>query len=456
MTDAKYKGELFDVSSLINTNTQTPVWIESGTVPPLRDKNGNVLVEEQRINKLIVVTNVVDHNTYILVNYYKYFNFDGRVRSFSVNRDHKLYRMTGGQAAKMLKVVTDFQYENLDKNIQGTRFLSGSDPEIFVEKNKTIIPAFDFMGTKDEPKHKAQQYHGAAPVKVYADGFAVEFETVPLQCLAYHIDSIQSGLKTAYDAAKSYDKKATLTLRNTMMIPSEIMAKASDEDIAYGCMPSLNVYGMKGRVVAPRDLPFRFAGGHIHFGCGKQSPEKITNGMKALDAILGVACVSLFAKIDSSMRREYYGMAGEYRLPPHGLEYRVLSNAWLCHPLITNLVYDLARRVLNLGFVGLNHVWNATEEEVIATINNHDVAKAREILLRNETVFLKILKAAHPGTYDVKILFDTWMNGVEYAIKDPNDIVGNWHLAGKWVTHCGNVGNSLSSAYSTLAKKGKV
>jgi hypothetical protein len=66
-------------------------------------------------------------------------------------------------------------------------------------------------------------------------------------------------------------------------------------------------------------VPFRTTGGHIHFGIGKRDDETVSRMVKALDAIIGVACVSLFDGIDDPRRRRMYGLAGEYRLPEYGV-----------------------------------------------------------------------------------------------------------------------------------------
>jgi len=58
--------------------------------------------------------------------------------------------------------------------------------------------------------------------------------------------------------------------------------------------------------------------------------------------------------LDEPVRREYYGLAGEYRLPPHGLEYRSLSCAWIFHPKAAATILDLARRVVVYATSGEN------------------------------------------------------------------------------------------------------
>jgi hypothetical protein len=215
---------------------------------------------------------------------------------------------------------------------------------------------------------------------------------------------------------------------------------ADDEHVTFGCMPSLNVYGHKGLTAHGREVPFRSAGGHIHFGIGPRTKKTTANIVKALDSILGVACVSLFAGYDNPSRRLMYGLAGEYRLPPHGLEYRVLSNAWMIHPLITNIVFDLSRKALKIGELGLLYRWVATEQETTECINKCDVALAREILQRNEKFFTEILSAK--GVEDSKRMYNIFMQGLDSVVARPQDIASNWNLNSYWVTHCDGVGKN--------------
>jgi Phage phiEco32-like COOH.NH2 ligase-type 2 len=313
----------------------------------------------------------------------------------------------------------------------------GSDPEIFVvDGDGEIIPAFKFLPDKAKP---VKSGYGET---IYWDGFQAEFTTVAGGCLAYHCDSIHYGLRTVYEQAQKHNKKARLSLHSVLPVDPELLASGKDEHIEFGCMPSKNIYGMDGLKKSGRDVPFRFAGGHIHFGptplrYGDNGAKVIENTIpeivKALDAILGVSCVSLFADWDNPVRRAYYGLPGEYRTPKHGLEYRSLSNAWLCHPVVMHLVFDLARRALAVGHNGLRHHWDASEDETITAVQTHDVGLARKILERNKDMWMGIMQF---GTYYKSIVpFNAVMNGINSFIKDPADIVGNWKLTSEWRAH---------------------
>jgi hypothetical protein len=316
-----------------------------------------------------------------------------------------------------------------------------------------MIPAWLFLGSKEKPSRTAGGhpfYHkGSHPM--YWDGYQAEFTTLADTCLGWHMDSIAAGMRGVYDAARAKFPGAKLSIKSVYNIDPESLQNESIKHVEFGCMPSFNAYGMKVRMPPPRKVPFRSAGGHLHFGIGTTDMETAIPIVKALDAIIGVACVSLFAKFDDPKRRKLYGLPGEFRLPKHGIEYRPLSNAWLAHPFISNLVIDVARNVVVLAQKGLfNKVWEATEEETVNCIVRCDVKAAREILERNRETFIKLLEASYhewAKKRELEFLFNVFTHGMEWIIKDPNDFVSNWNLHGTWVAHSGgsnmNVENLL-------------
>lgn len=352
----------------------------------------------------------------------------------------------------------------------------GTDPEIFaVKKDGTILPAWEYLGSKSTPTpYKSSD--GYFTGSCYWDGFQAEFTTAGhITCLAQMTDSLRAGLQRIRSQAA--DKGGKLTTATVLPVdPGFLQAthKKNPKYIEFGCAPSKNAYGLGGLGAEGKDTPIRFAGGHIHFGLhgqlnarndpnSRRYPEDgILALVKGLDAVLGVASVSMFDTMDNPVRRQYYGQAGEYRLPPHGLEYRVLSNAWLCHPLATNMVFDLARAVA--GVVDnsfLSSVWKGDETETIDIIMNHNVDKAREVLRRNEPVFKQILRLAG-GSYHGAALdtaFNAWVGGVNSFLKDPTNIEENWVLdttKATWTAHNESPGRSWARAYDLLGRGAKV
>ena len=347
----------------------------------------------------------------------------------------------GRAKQSIIKCFNDLLLENMRNYIAeyNTTRMVGADPEIFIEDGKgNIIPAFEFLPDK---KHKVVStvfedygHSNRNSTGIYWDGWQAEFETKADTCNERHVDSIHSGLKQLYKLAKKHKADAKLSLKNTIEVPLETLQASKEEHVAFGCAPSFNIYGLKTPPLDGRTTQFRSAGGHLHFGIGKKSEATIEEVVKTLDAIIGVACVSLFAGMDNPKRREYYGLAGEFRTPPHGIEWRVLSNAWLCHPAIAHLVIDPARNTVAFALNNLRHLWKASEEEVIETINSCDVRQAKRIIRRNKDIFMAILKVSYPEDYKVLLAYETYLYGVESIIADPADFVNNWDLERTWNT----------------------
>lgn len=380
----------------------------------------------------------------------EYFNTKSQsANTVTVPKDFNLRLLKGFNGQKIMA-----KYDNyLKRNIKGQLGYTtnvGSDPEVFVVNSKDeLIPAFNFLKSKKLSDKTAEN------CGVYWDGFQAEFETAANTCFSYHCDSIHYGLKKLLELARQYDKTAKLSLKTVMDIPINVIKKTDPEYVAFGCMKSLNVYGHEGIQLPGDQVYYRSAGGHIHFGIGKKTKEETTNIVKALDAILGVACVSMFGKFDDARRRQMYGLAGEYRLPPHGLEYRTLSNAWLMHPVVAHMVFDLGRSALMFGKLGFMKFWTTSEEETIRIINECDVEAAKLALNDNMDVFMQILSQRYGGEDTAKSQFacDIIMNGVETLVEDPYDLEKNWSLTNKkWTTHSEGIGKSVANALKVGGK----
>lgn len=388
------------------------------------------------------------------------------VREYKVPRDARIRVLTGRMGDQMreaFRATIDVR-EILESNpICGN---IGSDPEIFVEDGEgKLLPAPLFLPAKKDAVASEpltyDQYVGIKAGKAYWDGFQAEFETWVFGCMAACLDSTQAGLKVVLRKARKVAPKAKLSIQSVYEIPLDLMKSAPDEAVVLGCKPSKNAYGLHGEPVPePRAMRYRCTGVHFHEGIGKHPETTYVKLVKAIDAIAGVACVSLFANFDNPVRRRFYGLPGEYRTPQHGLEYRTLSSSVLCHPAIMNLVFDLCRSALKVGAADIQFVWQADEKEIIDTIRGCDVQQARKILTRNKDVFHKILDWGYlikGGDKNLmrKHAFQAFLNGVESVVKDPTDVAGNWCLDGKWVGHSDGKDKNWSLAYRTL-EEGKL
>lgn len=184
---------------------------------------------------------------------------------------------------------------------------------------------------------------------------------------------------------------------DSVALDHNIWAHTKPEHSVLGCDPSFNLYGMGGDIPADgTSLPYRFAGGHIHIGHSSlRDKDFAVKVVYNLDRVLGVWGVGAAQKYDQKVRRKYYGLAGEFRLPDHGLEYRTLSNFWLRTPPLFYVTFEIARMVFQATRLGLLDFWVADQMDVIQAINEYDVSVARKILLRNEKLFCKLFEASN-------------------------------------------------------------
>lgn len=306
----------------------------------------------------------------------------------------------------------------------------GADPEVFVLVNNTVLPAFKFLPAK----------HTTVEPQLFWDGFQAEFTLAPTTCINSHVWNVGKSLIEILAAAKKADDRAKLSAACVVDVPERLMAECTDEQVALGCSPSLNIYsGVSPLSVEGRNLSIRFAGYHMHFGIKElHNPEPLQRTVKLIDAIYGIASVSLLEGLEDERRRQFYGRAGEYRLPEHGLEYRVPSSAMLSNPTLVHFSLDLARFALLAGLNNVNIKWDAGgDERVQYVINTLDVREARRILSDNDTVLKEILhrlyepvqaEAAHRLLLvGAKNYLDTY--NIEKVWRDPHLRVADLGLA---------------------------
>lgn len=301
---------------------------------------------------------------------------------------------------------------------------TGSDPEFFVaDAGGKLIPAWEFLPTKAED------------TGVFWDGFQAEITPKARRCLVEHGNYIQGGIRTVMELARKKFPGAKIVNYSTVPVDLAVLARAEEKYVAFGCKPSINVYGeQEPHRDDPRLVPMRWAGGHLHAGVSNLFPASINPIVYALDAVLGVAAVGMAQKLDDPIRRQYYGRAGEIRLPKHGLEYRVLSNFWLTHPAITHVVQELFRASFKFGLSGWHqYIWKTPQDEVRRIINEGDVKAAVTSIKRNKEC-LKGLFAQMNFTCAQEdksgMCFKYAMKAIEHGIESvvPSmDVAGNWN-----------------------------
>lgn len=347
----------------------------------------------------------------------------------------------------------------------GIGYNLGADPEIFVRGANGLIPAYKFLPDKTQPKvFEVPGKCGRGKVNLFWDGFQAEFSSPATGCIAYVVDGIRTGLQQVRKEAQVFNPTAKLSASSVEKIPVATLRTAEDHHVVLGCDPSFNAYHMGGeQVMNGRKLRYRFAGGHIHFGLNKISFHnflKISEAeaekyVKALDMVLGVWSVGAAASFDNPIRRRYYGLAGEYRLPAHGLEYRTLSNFWYMHPGLANFVLMFCRGIIAFSKADLEQHWLAHPQETISIINGNDVPAARKLLKQNEHILAEIIgKAVFGDVYSQSVQTAVRMGqqGIESVISDPTDYVKNWKFdeEANWRGHAHGEGEGWCHLSQTL------
>lgn len=214
----------------------------------------------------------------------------------------------------------------------------GCDPEVFV-KNSTgkIISAYGLIpGTKASP-------HAVIDGAVQVDGMALEFNTAPATNTWDFANKTTHVLK---QLKKMIPASYGLVVQPVAHFDKEYIEAQPLEARELGCDPDFNAY--TGGAPNPKpdgNRPFRTASGHIHIGWTKDvdvtHPDHLEACMmvtKQMDFLLG-NLEGLWCPPNE--RKELYGAKGTFRPKSYGVEYRVLSNAWLKSPKLIRLVADV-------------------------------------------------------------------------------------------------------------------
>lgn len=232
------------------------------------------------------------------------------------------------------------------------KLLVGADPEFFVSLGNQPISAHDLVpGTKDKP-HKLSK--GA----VQADGTAIEFNIDPAETKEQFVSNIETTLK---DIRSMVPGKFEFNFTPSVLYPKDYFDKLPEYSKELGCNPDFNA--RTGRVNPPPGTggarekypTMRTGAGHIHIGW--------TNGADVKDQSHMWDCCEVVKQLDKYFgpysrvwdkdhrRQELYGAEGAFRPKPYGVEYRVLSNAWLKYPKLWPWIFDSVRFIMQRRFV---------------------------------------------------------------------------------------------------------
>jgi len=275
----------------------------------------------------------------------------------------------------------------------------GCDPELFIRCEGKIVPSEEVI-----PKDGIVVDYLS---KIIRDGIQLEFNPMPYYCRANfgnHMRSLFYHLRNHVDAkGKTNNKKYEISFEQVIKLTDEDIQTINPEAMRLGCRPSLNAYG-DFRMAVSDLYPYRSGGGHIHlggfnrFGSGRSfDPDTAPILAKILDIILGNTCVLIDRDPDQVERRKVYGRAGEYRIQPHGFEYRVLSNFWFrAYPLFSFCMATARTGVQIFNNVeASDYVLNLVDQaKVIQAINENDYSLAYENYLIVKEFFKDHIKCS--------------------------------------------------------------
>jgi hypothetical protein len=262
----------------------------------------------------------------------------------------------------------------------------GADPELFITRGGKIVPSEEVVPTVEE---WMKTHYGLRPL-IVRDGVQVELHTCPHSCRQVFVEHLRARFNDLSNLLRKAthlgSEPLTIDWSPVIEIPREQFDVLSPECKRLGCMPSRNAYGDHGIDVEGETYRWRSAGGHMHFGFDGVCYDDVTDAtaqtfkgwqeldipslVVLLDILVGNMSVLLERDPLQAIRRRTYGIAGEYRTPQYGVEYRVPSNFWLRHPILLHLMFGVARQAIVLWY-------NKRERDLISLV---DIAKVRKAI----------------------------------------------------------------------------
>lgn len=219
------------------------------------------------------------------------------------------------------------------------KILIGADPELFLVNPNSG----DFVSGHDKCPGTKQAPHKVEFGAVQVDGTAMEFNIDPASTSDEFVRNINAVRQQLGQFAPGYN----LIAAPVALYDKDYFASIPGTAKMMGCDPDYNGWTyLQNPQPNPGRRPMRTGAGHIHIGWTENAEvydnehfEMAAAMARQLDYYLGIW--SLLWDKDPT-RRLLYGKAGAFRPKPYGMEYRVLSNAWLANPILTRWVYSAA------------------------------------------------------------------------------------------------------------------
>ena len=264
-----------------------------------------------------------------------------------------------------------------------TSLVFGSDPELFFVKKGKVVPSSTVIPKDGLPVRDSG--------RIIRDGFQVELNPGSSFCRQIAASEIARAMRVLRDLEIRH--KVEVSTEVGVVVDEETFKSIPLSERKFGCNPTENVYQEKLDRPTGARVRFRSGGGHIHIGLPQRfrgNEERIGELVKMFDILVGNSCVFFDQSPASTLRRKYYGRAGEYRMKPYGVEYRVPSNFWLQSYVLWSMVSGLCRQVVDLHYANFfNRLTKKVPlENVRKAINNND----KDLALENLRLLAEFIK----------------------------------------------------------------
>ena len=218
---------------------------------------------------------------------------------------------------------------------------------------------------------------------VQVDGMALEFNIEPAHNKLQFVDNVNVVFNTLQKMVPGY----RLLMEPAVTFDREVFDAAPPESKVLGCDPDFNGWTGEANAAPNGETTLRTASGHIHIGWTGDVPpfsadhyRLCMRAARQLDFYLGAPSVLWDPKVE---RRALYGRAGAFRPKPYGVEYRVLSNAWLRSPVLMEWVYDATIKAMH-------DLWEGDDQAE----------------LEDEDISLRVQQSINTGARDDELLYD--------------------------------------------------
>jgi hypothetical protein len=268
----------------------------------------------------------------------------------------------------------------------------GGDPEFFIyqktDKGKLkLITADKVLGGKQNKEHTDSG-------SCFFDGVQAEINPSHSSCREFFGRNIVRCLerirRIASSKLKCKESDIVFAPLASIDITKKDLKNSDKECFRFGCAPDYCIYDRPKDFKYPDGKKYmkRFSGGHIHLGFDSigyqrkmKTPEKMLALIKLADYLVGVPAVAISNGEEEIERRNYYGLAGTYRIQPHGIEYRTLSSFWMVAPPLMSLMTGLLRDAFSIAYNDLEDevLEEIDQDEVKRIIDESDIKAAREM-----------------------------------------------------------------------------